>query len=98
LGNQEIARLILKKIRDKEVYIEEQTSLTLKKAKIFYKKLQQENTIREKQNVQILYKDAQVRYKNEILKLNNETIFIKNQLYRMKYNFVTMILKKLYRN
>jgi len=98
LGNKEAANLILKKIAKKESYIKEQTSLTLKKARIVYKKAQHENAIKSKAHVQSLQKDSQIKYKNEFLKLNNETIIIKNQLQEMKNGFIKTILQKLYKN
>lgn len=98
LGNREAARLILEKIKKKESYIKEQTSLTLKKAKIVYRKVQQENMIKNKQYIQALQKDSQMRYKNEFLKLNNEALLIKNQLRKMESGFIETILQKLYKN
>lgn len=98
LGNKEAARLILEKIKKKELYIKEQTSLTLKKAKMVYRKAQQENMIKSKQHIQVLQKDSQTKYKNEFLKLNNESVFIKNQLRKMESGFIETILQKLYKN
>jgi F0F1-type ATP synthase membrane subunit b/b' len=98
LGNKDDASLILKKIAKKKIYIKEQTSLTLKKARIVYKKSQYENSIKSKAHIQSLQKDSQTRYKNEFLKLNNETIIIKNQLQEMEKSFIKTILQKLYKN
>lgn len=98
LGNKEEASLILKKIKKKESYIKKQTSLTLKKARIVYRKAQHKNAIKSKIHIQSLQKDSQIKYKNEFLKLNNETIIIKNQLQEMKNGFIKTILQKLYKN
>lgn len=90
--------LLYKEIKKQEIYIKEQTSLTLKKAQDLYKKCQQENIIKKKKCIEVIQIESKKKYKDMELEISNEIIFAKEQLNQKKCSIVLAICQKLYEN
>lgn len=98
LGKKSEANDILEKINKQEIYIQEQTSLVLNKAKAIYLRMKVENEMQKEHDVKTLDMQSKEKYQTAITKLRNETNIVRKELLGMKDILINDILQQLYKN